>query len=112
MSLDPNNRRFVYGVATAALVIAIAALWLPTSWQAAANQDSQTVGAQASVTHIGLGALKPVRLTWETGPNGFWLAFSAIRAFPMFLTVTLTLAAAFAAWQTYRLASIRGGPLP
>jgi hypothetical protein len=58
MNLDPNKRRLVYGFATTALVIAVAALWLPTSWQTAVNQQGQ------SVTHIGLGVLKPLRLAW------------------------------------------------
>jgi hypothetical protein len=55
MKLDPNKRRLVYGFATTALVIAAAALWLPTSWQAAVNQEGQWVGAPASVTHVGFG---------------------------------------------------------
>jgi hypothetical protein len=97
MNLDPNKRRLVYGFATTALVIAVAALWLPTSWQTAVNQQGQ------SVTHIGLGVLKPLRLAWESGPNGFWLAFSAIRVFPLFLSVTLTGAAVIVAWRTYCL---------
>lgn len=103
MKLDRNKRRLVYGFATTALVIAIAALWVPSSWQAVANPHGEWVGAPASVTHIGLGVVKPLRLTWESSPNGFWLGFSAIRVFPLFLSVTLTVAAAIVAQRTYRL---------
>ena len=81
MNLDPNKRRLVYGFATTALVIAGAALWLPTSWQAAVNQQGQWVGTQGCVTHIGLGVLQPLRLTWESGSNGFWLALSRFTRF-------------------------------
>jgi hypothetical protein len=103
MKLDPNKRRLVYGFATTALLIAITALWLPSSWQAVVNPQGVWVGAQASVTHIGLGALKPLRLTWESSPNGFWLSFSAIRVAPLFLSVTLTVAAVLVARRTYCL---------
>jgi hypothetical protein len=41
-------------------------------------------------------------LTWETSSTGFWLGFTAVRVFPLFLSVTLTAAAAVAAWQTHR----------
>lgn len=109
MNLEPNKQRLAYGVATIALVIAIAALWLPTSWQAAADPQGKWVAPQESVTHIRLGVLKPLRLTWESGPNGFWFAFSAIQVFPLFLSVTLTVAAAIVAWRTYRRASITSG---
>lgn len=102
MKLDMNKRRLVYGFATTALLIAIAALWLPSSWQAGVNPQGEWVGAQASVTHIGLGVLKPLRLTSESSPNGFWLSFSALRVAPLFLSVTLTLAAAIVARKTYR----------
>jgi hypothetical protein len=104
MRLEPSQRRLLYGFATAALLIAIAALWVPSSWQAGANQQGAWVGAPASVTHIGLGMLRPVGLTWEASPGGFWLAFTALRAFPMFLSVTFTLAAAVVARRTYHLA--------
>ena len=103
MNLDPNKRRLVYGFATTALLIAIAALWLPSSWQVRVNPQGEWVGAPASVTHIGLGVLKPLRLTWESSPNGFWFSFSAIRAAPLFLSVTLTGAAVIVARRTYRL---------
>ena len=103
MKLDPNERRLVYGFATTALLIAIAALWLPSSWQAGATPQGEWIGAPASVTHIGLGVLRPLRLTWESSPNGFWLGLSAIRAAPLFLSVTLTVAAAIVARRTYRL---------
>ncbi len=103
MKLDPNKRRFVYGFATIALLIAIAALWLPSSWQAVVKPQGEWVGAPASVTHIGLGVLRPLRLTWESSPNGFWLGFSAIRVAPLFLSVTLTIAAVIVARRTYRL---------
>jgi hypothetical protein len=103
MKLDPNKRRLVYGFATTALLIAIAALWLPSSWQAVANPQGEWVGAPASVTHIGLGVLKPLRVTWESSPNGFWLGFSAIRVVPLFLSVTLTVAAVIVAQRAYRL---------
>ncbi len=103
MNLEPNKRRLVYGFATTALLIAIAALWLPSSWQAGVNPQGEWVGGPASVTHIGLGVLKPLRLTWESSPNGFWLGFSAIRVFPLFLSVTLTVAAVIVARRTYHL---------
>ena len=100
---DRNERQLVYGFATTALLIAIAALWLPSSWQASVNPQGEWVGPPASVTHIGLGVLRPLRLTWESSPNGFWLGFSAIRVVPLFLSVTLTVAAAIVARRTYRL---------
>jgi hypothetical protein len=103
MMLDPKQRRTVYALATTALLIAIAALWLPSSWQEARNPQGKWVGAPASVTHIGLGALKPLRLTWESSPNGFWLGFSAVRVVPLFLSVTLTVAAIIVARRMYRL---------
>ena len=103
MNSDPNKRRLAYGIATIALLISVAALWLPSSWQAGVNPQGAWVGAQASVTHIGLGVLKPVRLTWESSPTGFWLGFSAIRVVPLFLSVTLTIAAVIVARRTYRL---------
>jgi hypothetical protein len=103
MKLDPNKRRLVYGFATTALLIAIAALWLPSSWQAGATPQGEWIGAPASVTHIGLGVLKPLRLTWEWSPNGFWLGLSAIRVVPSFLSVTLTVAAVIVARRTVRL---------
>jgi hypothetical protein len=103
MNLEPNKRRVVYGFATTALLIAIAALWLPSSWQAVANPQGEFVGARASVTHIGLGVLRPLRLTWESSPNGFWLSLSAIRVVPLFLSVTLTVAAVIVARRTYHL---------
>jgi hypothetical protein len=86
-----------------ALVISIVALWAPVSWQSLANQQGEHVGNGASITHIELGALRPLRLSWESSPNGFWLGFSAVRVFPMFLTVTLTAAAAVVAWRINRL---------
>jgi hypothetical protein len=104
MRLEPNQRRFLFGIVTISLLIAVAALWVPTSWQAAVNQQGEWAGATASVTHVGLGVLRPVGLTWESSPRGFWLAFTALRAFPMFLSVTFTVAAALVARQTYRLA--------
>jgi hypothetical protein len=103
MKLDPNKRRLVYGFATTVLVIAIAALWLPSSWQAVVNPQGEWVGAPASVTHIGLGVPKPLRLTWESSPNGFWLGFSAIQVFPLFLSVTFTAAAVIVARRTCRV---------
>jgi hypothetical protein len=103
MKLDPNKHRLVYGFATIALLIAIAALWLPSSWQAVANPQGDWVGAPASVTHIGLGVLKPLRLTWESSPHGFWLGLSAMRVAPLFFSVTLTVAAVIVARRTYRL---------
>jgi hypothetical protein len=103
MKLDPNKRRLVYGFATTALLIAIAALWLPSSWQAVVNPQGEWVGAPASVTHVGLGVLKPLLLTWESSPHGFWLGLSAIRVAPLFLSVTLTVAAVIVARRTYRL---------
>jgi hypothetical protein len=84
MTLGANKRRLVYGFATAALVIAAAALWLPSSWQAAVNAQGEWVGAPASVTHIGLGVLRPLQLTWESSPNGFWVGLSAIRVALLF----------------------------
>ncbi len=106
---DRNYRRLVYGFATAALVIAAAALWLPSSWQAAVNAQGEWVGAPASVTHVGLGALKPLRLPWESSPDGFWLGLSAIRVAPLFLSVTLTVAAVLVARRTYRLWRMASG---
>jgi hypothetical protein len=103
MNLNQNQRRLLYSLATAALLIAIAALWVPTSWQTLANQQGEWVGEQAAVTQIDFGVLKPLRLTWESSPNGFWLGFAAVRMFPLFLSVTLTVAAAVVARQTYRL---------
>ena len=103
MKLDPHQRWLVYGFATTALLLALAALWLPSSWQAAANPQGEWVGAPASVTHLGLGVLRPLRLTWESSPNGFWLGISAIRVAPLFLAVTLTVAAVLVARRTYRL---------
>jgi hypothetical protein len=103
MRLDPNKRRLVYGFATIALAISVAALWLPSSWQAVGNPQGEWVGSPASVTHIGPGVLKPLRLTWGSSPNGFWLGFSAIRVVPLFLSVTLTVAAVIVARQMYRL---------
>jgi hypothetical protein len=105
MNLAPNRQRLVYELATLVLLIAIAALWVPTSWQAAGNRHGEWVGAQASVTHVGLGALKPLRLTWESSANGFWLSLTGIRLFPLSLSVTLTVAAAIVAAWTYRLRS-------
>jgi hypothetical protein len=103
MNLDPNRRRLVYGFATTATLIAIAALWLPSSWQAAVNPQGEGAGAPASVTHIGVGVLKPLRVTWESSPNSFWLGLSAIRVAPLFLSVTLTVAAVIVTRRTYRL---------
>jgi hypothetical protein len=103
MRLDPNTRRLVYGFATIALLFSVAALWLPSSWQAVINPQVQWVEAQVSATHIWLGVLKPLRLTWESSPNGFWLGFSAIRVAPLFLSVTLTVAAVIVARRTCRL---------
>jgi hypothetical protein len=108
MNLDQRKRRLLYVAATTALLIAIAALWVPTSWQAGANAQGEWVGAPASVARIDFGTLQPLRLTWETSPNGFWLGFTAVRVFPLFLSVTLTVAAAVAAWQTHR----RSRPAP
>jgi hypothetical protein len=65
MNLHANERRLVYGLATFALLVAVAAFWIPTSWQAAGDRQGEWVGAQASVTHVGLGVLQPLRLTWE-----------------------------------------------
>ncbi len=67
---DRNKRRLVYVFPTAAMVIP-AALWLPSRWQPAVNGQGQRVGAPPSDTHIGLGGLRPLRLTWESSPNGF-----------------------------------------
>ncbi len=103
MRLDPNTRRLVYGFATTALLIASAAHWLPSSWQAVVTPQGEWVGAPASATHIGVGVLKPLRLTWESSPNGFWLSFSAIRVAPLFLSETLTVVAVLVARRTYRL---------
>jgi len=103
MNLDPKTRRLFFSLATLALVISIVALWVPTSWQSLANQQGENVGNNASITHIDFGVLKPLRLTWESSPNGFWLGFTAVRAFPMFLTITLTAAAAMVAWRINRL---------
>jgi hypothetical protein len=103
MKLDPNQRRLVYAFATTALLIAIAALWLPSSWQAGVHAQGEWVGAPASVTNIGLGVLQPLRLTWESSPHGFWLSFSAMGVAPLFLSVTLTVAAVIVARRTYRL---------
>ena len=85
MNLTPNKQRLVYELATLALLIAIAALWVPTSWQAAGDRQGEWVGARASVTHVGLGVLEPLRLTWESSPNGFWLSLTGMRVFPLFL---------------------------
>jgi hypothetical protein len=103
MKLDPNKRRLVYGLATFALLIAIAALWFPTSWQMAGNRQGEWVGAQSSVTHVGLGVLQPLRLTWESSAQGFWLGFTGIRFFSLFLSLTLTVAAALVAGWTSHL---------
>jgi hypothetical protein len=103
MSLHANERRLVYGLATFALLVAVAAFWVPTSWQAAGGRQGEWVGAQASVTHVGLGVLRPLRLTWESSPSGFWLALTGVRVVPLFLPVTLTVAAAIVARWTYRL---------
>jgi hypothetical protein len=101
MHLDPNKRQLLYGVATAALVIAVAALWVPTSWQAG-GPSGNWVGGQASVTHVEFGVLKPLQLTWESSPAGFWFGLTAVRAFLLFLSVTFTVTAVMAARQTYR----------
>jgi hypothetical protein len=75
MRFDPNKRRLVYGFATIALLIAIAALWLPSSWHVPGNPKGEWVGAPASVVYVGLGALKPLRLTWESSSVGSGSAF-------------------------------------
>jgi hypothetical protein len=103
MNLDPKIRRLFLSFATAALVIAIVALWVPTSWQSLANQKGEHAGHNAMLTHIELGVLRPLRLSWESSPSGYWLGFTAVRVFPLFLTVTLTAAAAIVAWRINRL---------
>lgn len=109
MNLDPNQRRFVSGLATFALLVAVAALWFPTSWQVAGARQGEWVGAQASVAHVGLGVLQPLRLTWESSPSGFWLSLTGIRVFPLFLSATLSVAAALVAKWTCGLLQPRAG---
>jgi hypothetical protein len=109
MSFQPNQRRLVYGFALTALLIAVAALWLPASWRVGANRHGEWAGATASVAHVELGALHPLRLTWESSPSGFWLSFTAIRVFPLFVTLTLTIAAAVVARRIHRLRRLSDG---
>jgi hypothetical protein len=103
MNRDPKQRRRLCGLATTALLIAAAALWIPTTWRLVANQQGMWVGGHATVTQIELGVLEPLRLTWESSANGFCLGFTAVRLIPMFLSVTLTVAAVIVARRTYRL---------
>jgi hypothetical protein len=102
MVLHRKARRLLYAVAPFALLIAVVALWVPTSWQAGPQKQGEWVGKGAAVTHVYLGALRPLRLTWESSANGFWLGCTAVRTFPLFLSVTLTVAAVLVAWQTIR----------
>lgn len=103
MKLGSNKKRLACGFATIALLMAIAALWFPSSWQRGVNLGGEWVEAPASVTHIGLGVMKPLQLTWESSPNGFWLGFSALRVAPLFLSATLTIAAVIVARRTYQV---------
>ena len=99
-NLDSSKRRLLYGCATIALLIAVASLWLPNSWEAT-NSRGERVGRGISVTHIGIGAMKPLQLTWESSPSGFWLSLSRFQPFSIFVSVTLTIAAVTVARREY-----------
>lgn len=98
---EPDNRWLMYGSATLALLVAVVSLWFPLSWQITADQPGAFVGEGARVVHIEIGVLRPLRLTWESSAQGYWLSVTAVRAFPLFLSVTFTLSAAIAAWYTW-----------
>lgn len=102
--LDPQKRQLLHTVASLALLVALVALWIPVSWETVSPAPGELSGEELSIINWELGVLRPLRLTWETSDRGFWLRFSAIRAFPLFLTVTLSISAAAMALRNYRLA--------
>lgn len=89
-------RRF-YILATWAFALATVALWFPLTWET-------IPGAPGTKINVDFGVLQPVRATWDSSPNGFWLAFTDLRLGAWVLSVVLTAAAILAARQTYRQA--------
>lgn len=83
-----------YRLAAWVFVIAGVALWVPLSWE----KDLNRPGTQI---HLDFGVLKPLRATWQSSADGFWLAFSNVQIAALLLSTVLSVAAFIAARESY-----------
>ncbi len=96
MNIDQHTYRRLCLVATWAFIVAAIALWVPWSWQTDPTQQGKYI------LHLTFGVLEPLRATWQSSADGFWLGFSGVRLVALLLSAVLTVAAVMAARETYR----------
>jgi hypothetical protein len=87
MNPHRNLRKVIYRVATVALVIGTAALWIPTSWH------STTAANGHEFTQFELGILHPLQLIWHTWSDGIQFIIPEVRTVRLIISAVLSFVA-------------------